>query len=307
MTATGATAGQQHPVTVPRVPTTQLELPLTPPAPVDRCQRWANGQQHWAHLRGERFDPNRYEVHALDDRTAKAFVERNHYAKSYPAASRRYGLFDTRDGANTLAGVAVFGIPVQAAVLTSAFPELEPYRQSLELSRFVLLDDVAANGESWFLARAHTELLSAGVRGVVSFADPVQRRAADGTKTAPGHVGVIYQASNALYAGRGTARTLTVLPDGTVLNARAQSKVRRGEQGHEYVEKKLVTFGATTPREGQDMAVWLRQALADIGAASLRHRGNHRYLFRLGNNRRDRERVTVGLPVIPTYPKFIDT
>lgn len=101
-----------------------------------------------------------------------------------------------------LVGVAVFGVPVQRAVLSSALPTLEPYRESQELSRFVLLDEVPANAESWFLARCFGELRDAGVRGVVSFADPVPRRAADGTVLAPGHVGIIYQAAGAAYAGR---------------------------------------------------------------------------------------------------------
>jgi hypothetical protein len=32
----------------------------------------------------------------------------------------------------------------------------------------------------------------------------------------PGHVGTIYAATNAVYTGRATARTVKLLPDGTV-------------------------------------------------------------------------------------------
>jgi hypothetical protein len=46
-------------------------------------------------------------------------------------------------------GVAVYGVPVNAAVLTTPFPGLEPYVESIELSRLLLLDDVAFNGESF--------------------------------------------------------------------------------------------------------------------------------------------------------------
>ena len=42
---------------------------------------------------------------------------------------------------------------MQRRVLTAVFPDLEPYAESLELSRFVLAESVPANGESWFLAR----------------------------------------------------------------------------------------------------------------------------------------------------------
>ena len=36
---------------------------------------------------------------------------------------------------------------MQRRVLTAVFPDLEPYAESLELSRFVLADSVPANGE----------------------------------------------------------------------------------------------------------------------------------------------------------------
>lgn len=61
-------------------------------------------------------------------------------------ARLRYGMIDRADGA--LCGVLVLGIPMHPAVLTGPFPLLEPYRQSLELSRISLLDVVAANGET---------------------------------------------------------------------------------------------------------------------------------------------------------------
>ncbi|WP_461097808.1 Mom family adenine methylcarbamoylation protein, partial [Streptomyces bullii] len=80
----------------------------------------------------------------------------------------------------SLCGVAVFGVPVSTAVLTKPLPGLRPYKESLVCSRFVLLDECPGNSESWFLARCFDALLADGVRGVVSFADPVPRRTASG-------------------------------------------------------------------------------------------------------------------------------
>ena len=48
-----------------------------------------------------------------------------------------------------------------------------------------------------------------GMRSVVSFADPVPRRVG-GRVLFPGHVGIIYQAANAVFTGRSTARRLTL-------------------------------------------------------------------------------------------------
>ena len=266
----------------------------------DWCQRWNDRRSSYRHVAEGGFDRRRYEVDALDELSAKLFVERNHYSKSYPASRLRYGLFD-RTGA--LVGVAVLSVPVQRAVVKLAFPSLEPYRESLELGRFVLLDQVPANAESWFLARVFELATCEGLRGVVSFADPLPRKTLAGAVVTPGHVGIIYQASNAIYAGRGTPRSILLLPDGRVLNERALSKVRSLDRGHEYVEEMLCRFGAP-PRHGTNPTLWLPLALATIHARRVWHPGNHRYLFRLGN-RRVRRSTVLALPSLP-YPKVVE-
>ncbi|MGW2612920.1 Mom family adenine methylcarbamoylation protein, partial [Streptomyces mirabilis] len=171
-----------------------------------------------------------------DEEPGKQFVLTHHYSRSYPVAKVQFGLYDVSGRARRLTGVAVFGVPVSSAVLTNPLPDLRPFSQSVECSRFVLLPECPGNSESWFLARCFRALLSDGVRGVVSFADPVPRRTASGVLVMPGHVGTIYAASNAVYAGRATARTVKLLPDGTVFNERTAQKIRRQEQGHQYAQ-----------------------------------------------------------------------
>ncbi len=241
-----------------------------------------------------------------DEEPAKGFVLAHHYSGSYPAATHRLALYETSTGERQLSGVAVFGVPVSEAVLTKPLPQLRPYTESLVCLRFVLLDECPGNSESWFLARCFDALLAAGVRGVVSFADPVPRRTASGALVMPGHVGTIYAATNAVYAGRATARTVKLLPDGTVFHDRAAQKIRRQEQGCEYAAAQLTALGAPRMRPGSDPALWLREALAAVGARNLRHRGAHRYVFRLGRNRREREQIKLGLPAQQPYPKQAD-
>jgi hypothetical protein len=103
----------------------------------------------------------------------------------------------------------------------------------------------------------------------------------------PGHVGTIYQATNAICPGRGTARTIVVLPDGTTLNDRAIQKVRRQERGHVYVEQRPCALGAPVPRAFESPAIWLTGALATLGDRRLRHRGCHRYCHVLRRVRGD--------------------
>lgn len=274
------------------------------------CQRWNSRVHSWRRPEDGGFDPARYGVAEIpDDATAKAFILEHHYSGAYPAAAARFGLWDLAGDEPELAGVAVLSVPASSRVLTNVFPGLEPYEQSLELGRFVLLDQVPANGESWFLGQAFRLAAGDGVRGVVSFSDPLPRWAQpDGEDeprlVMPGHVGTIYQASNATYTGRGTARTLTLLRDGTVFSARAAQKVRDQGKGHEYAEQLLIARGATPMRAGERPAAWLARALEDAGAYQVRHRGNHRYAFRLGN-RTQRGATVLALPGQP-YPKLPD-
>jgi len=262
----------------------------------DWCQRWtADRACRWRHVASEPINPRAYAVEPLSEPLARAFVESRHYSGTYPADRLRYGLWRGPE----LVGAAVLSVPAQAAVLSIPFPQLQPYVESLELGRFVLADDVPGNGESWFLARVFDLAARAGIRGVVSFADPEPRLTTQGDVVFPGHVGTIYQASNAVFTGRGTARSLKLLPDGTVLSPRALQKVRAGERGSDGVVRRLVELGAR-PHQGESRA-WLSAALADVGCRNLRHPGNYRYLFTLGT-RRERRALTVDIQPL-AYPK----
>jgi hypothetical protein len=169
----------------------------------------------------------------------------------------------------------------------------------------VLVDAVPANGESWFLGQVFAAAAREGLRGVVSFADPVVRRAADGRLVMPGHAGLIYQAKGAEALGRSDAVTVLVLPDGTTLDRRALSKVRRGECGHEYVERRLAGFGVAARRPGESGGAFLARALPAAGVVALRHGGCYRDGFHLGVTRAQRAAVRIALPGGP-YPKAID-
>jgi hypothetical protein len=234
-------------------------------------QRWRNGSTRYrpAH---ETINPLHYEVAELaTDTQAKQFILEHHYSASYPSARFRFGLF--RHGA--LVGVAVFSHPCSDKVLTNVFPGAA--KDSVELGRFVLLDDVPGNGETWFLGQTFRPLKRAGLRGVLAFSDPVPRATHTGDVIFRGHIGTIYQAHNGSYLGRATARRLRLLPDGRVLSDRAIQKIRAGEQGWRYSAQLLEQFGADRCPE-RDRQAWLTAALA-VYTKPLRHPGNHRYAW----------------------------
>lgn len=256
----------------------------------DCCQRWRAGRCRWRPS-VEGFDARAYEVASIaDDRTARAFVVEHHYAGTYPAARRRFGLF-ARGGA--LVGVAVYSVPMHPAVL-------RPWRSddATELGRLVLRDEVPGNGESWFVRRTFDALRAEGFAGVVSYSDPVRRVALDGRVVLPGHVGVVYQALGAIYTGRSTARRLRLLPDGSVFSERAASKIRALDQGWRYAVEQLVNAGARAPLAGEDLRGWLDEVLPEL-VRPLRHDGCHRYVWGLTEGARRDAGASLPYPRAP--------
>lgn len=251
-------------------------------------QRWRERRDSYRPA-GEAIATSRYEVAPIaDDTTARAFVLKHHYSASYPAARWRFGLWRGPD----LVGVAVFSHPSNDRTLTNVFPC--PALEAVELGRFVLLDDVPANGESWMLGRCFELLRAESLFGVLSFSDPLPRTDAAGVTVHAGHVGTIYQAHNARYLGRAKARTLRVLPAGTVFSDRTAQKIRQRERGWRAAVLVLELAGAGA---FDGSAGWLARAL-ETCARKIRHPGNHRYAWALA--RRDWRRLPPGLP----YPKL---
>lgn len=262
----------------------------TPPRPlgklrdIPRCQRWRERKDSYRHI-GDNFDPTLYAVDGVSKGEARAFVEAHHYSGSFPAARLSVGLYRAWGVLRSLVGVAVFSVPMQPDAIR-AHLGLVPAR-GVELGRFVLLDEIPGNAESWFLARALRLLRSelSEVEGVLSYSDPMPRNTVQGDLVTPGHVGTIYQASNARYLGRSSSRTLLLGPDGRALSGRSLSKIRLGERGDGVAADRLVALGLPPRAVGEDGAAWVRRALEAGRAAGLVrelwHPGNHVYTFSL--------------------------
>lgn len=217
-------------------------------------------------------DPMRYDVALISEDEARAFVIGHHYSASYPAARLRIGLCR----GSLLVGVAVFSIPCSQAVLPK-WTGL-PSDQAVELGRFVLLDEVPFNAESWFIARCFPHVRSElGVRAVLSFSDPMPRTNTHGHTIFPGHVGTIYQASNAAYLGQANRNTVILDGHGKVIHNRALSKLRTMDKGARRTVERLMDMGCPPPRVGEGPHEYLARALSSF--RRVRHPGNHAYVF----------------------------
>lgn len=254
------------------------------------CQRWRKGRESYR-PRGEPIDTTKYGVEKIDRDTAKEFVVAHHYEHSFPAQRSCHGLF--RAGAG-LVGVAVFSQPMNVATL----PKYLNPAVGAELGRLVLLDDVPANGESWFLGRCFRALRTRpdDFGGIVSFSDPVQRTSEAGHVVKPGHFGTIYQAFNGRYVGRGKPGTLILDPAGRVVSARGLAKLRNGERGDAAVYARLIAAGAPKRRAGEKATAYVKRALATGPFRRLKHPGNFAYVWSL------RDDIEIKLAPKP-YPK----
>lgn len=114
---------------------------------------------------------------------------------------------------------------------------------------------------------------------MIAFSDPLMRSSLEGQVILPGHVGTIYQASNASYLGRSSARTLDLDDAGQIISPRLLSKLRTGESGHAYALEELLRRGAPVPRLGEAMADYVTRARSCF--RQLRHPGCHGYVFEL--------------------------
>jgi hypothetical protein len=259
---------------------------------VSNCQRWRDRRDSYR-PKGETIRTSAYSVETIaTDNEAKAFVRRHHYSGSYPAARRRFGLYR---GAQ-LVGVAVFSVPQNAATFRDLPGETA---DSVDLGRFVLLDDVEANGESWFLARCFAQLRAEGFVTVVSFSEPAARTSADGDVVFGGHVGTIYQACNATYLGRSKRETKRMLADGRVMPGRTLTKIRHRRRGYKAAVEELVSrYGAPQLGPGEDAIAWVADVMKRL-TRPLVHPGNLKYAWAL--RKRDRRHLPDSLP----YPKLV--
>lgn len=227
------------------------------------------------------FDPRGFDVKEFkSDTVAREFVGTHHYSGTLPNTRFRFGLYDH----GTLVGVAAFTHPSRDCVLTNWFPDVgrdaKGKLRAVELGRFVLLEEVGFNGETYFLSRCF-DLLSDRIAGVLSFSDPIPRTRTDGVVIMPGHRGQIYQAHNARYLGIARADDLWLLPDARVFSRRSYQKIRKAEVGWWKQTVNFTRYGADPLSPDADeftrirwLETWKRRLVR-----ILEHPGNYRYAW----------------------------
>ena len=139
-----------------------------------------------------------------------------------------------------------------------------------------IVDSLAANAETWALARMRRLLRQAlpEVRGIVAYCDPIERRDECGELVKRGHVGTIYKAGNAQYRGRSSARMLWLSPSGASFADRTLAKVRLGETGERYALERLAAMDAPRRCTGEGGAEYIRRLQDEGWLRRVKHPGH---------------------------------
>ena len=256
----------------------------------ERSQRWRDRRSRYVDDLSV-IDPRRYAVDVVEPALGRRFIAQHHYLPSWPAAKLAVGLFVAgKGGRSHLAGLAVFAVPAIGHVVTrhSGMPEAG---QGCALARFVLLDEVAGNGESFTLSRAFRLLRAEKpeIEAVVSYSDPQA-----------GHIGGCYAAMSSAYRGQTRPRTEYRI-GGRGINGRTLSKIRLGERGAGGAVDQLVAAGAPRPMINEPLEQWLERLSRERVLLRAKHPGLHTYCFELTRRAR---KLGQALPRRP-YPKIL--
>ncbi len=206
----------------------------------------------------ERAPVRDYLCSKVSTKDVEEFCRRYHYTGTGGNMSWRYGLWE---GA-TLLGVVAYNLPTRETCESVFGPE--HFDKVWHMGRLAMAEDAPRNSESRLIAGSLRAIRDEhpNTWGVLTYA------ASD-----VGHIGYVYQATNAIYTG--TGGDSHYFTDG------------RGKRRSTYLVGKRV--GASRA--------------ADLGWT--RHAGGpkHRYLYVLGNKTQRRERMRLlRLPSLP-YPK----
>lgn len=190
-------------------------------------------------------------------RDVHEFCRRWHYSGTGGSAMWNYGLWD----GFTLVGVVSYNMPTME--VCSVFFGPERWQWVTHMGRLVCADDAPRNSESRLIA---------GSLRMLKYERPTLRAVVTYASTFEGHIGYVYQATNALYCGTTSNR-------------------------HQYLDE----LGRTRSTKQGDYLT-IEEAL-QRGWTVQHEPPKHRYLYLLGDKRERREALALLRVPVQSYPK----
>lgn len=209
-------------------------------------------------------DVSRCKAKIINYQTAKNMVETHHYAHRVPSIVIAVGMYVD----DVLSGCVTYGIPPNRNCLACCGEE--HIKNALELNRLFIHDWAGRNSESWLIGQSFKILIDTSYYLLISYADPIHD-----------HTGYIYQATNWLYTGTGSASA----PSDAIVNGQRMS------------EKNIFNIYGTHNRDK------LKEIGLDI--IEIERLPKHRYVYFLGSKSQKRTlRKLLKWPILP-YPKKV--
>lgn len=143
-------------------------------------------------------------VREIPAKFARGYIAKNHYSKTFPDSTMFCFAGYLGD---KIAGIITYGMGTSVNQYTSVFADIQK-GEYLELTRLWSADTMPRNTESKIISESMKQLPKK-IKLIVTFADPSQ-----------GHIGYIYQATNALYIGKSMGGTMLITKEGIVKHQR---------------------------------------------------------------------------------------
>ena len=159
---------------------------------------------------------DKYRVLPIDRSDYKEWLLHKHYAHRLPSISYAFGLYSNK----LLNGVCTFGLPPSAPLVQNVLGGFY-LKNIIELNRLITPDNLEKNVLSYFISQCFKYLPKPIC--VISFADPNS-----------GHQGYIYQATNWIYTGVGSATPNCYLENGKQIHSKWVKKYK--DEGHKITK-----------------------------------------------------------------------
>ena len=150
---------------------------------------------------------------------SRSFVKDNHYTHTFGRGGKYYFNLYLND---ELVGVSIWRTP--NGRLTHRLVNEESNSCMLDLTRFVLNNDMPKNSESWFLSRNIKWLkLNTDIKYLITYADTYEN-----------HKGIIYRATNWICFGKGGDSSRIYLENNGVKTLKSSRWIQHLKQRGEY-------------------------------------------------------------------------
>lgn len=201
---------------------------------------------------------------------AREYIATYHYSHILPDSVKE--CFEARYK-HKIIGIICYGMGATNGSITNLIPEIK-LSQCRELVRLWCQDNTPKNTESYLIGKT-IKMLPKRIKAVVSYSDEEQ-----------GHFGIIYQATNFYYLGKGVNNSMLINEEGVKFHAR--------------------TIGSYKKRHPELKGLKNKEIMEKYNWKSIKCQGKHKYLIFIGSKGENKRMFNHIKDLIKEYPKAVE-